>query len=276
MLREKADKKIEDAAQALECSTAKISRLETGKGVPKLRDVRDLMVLYGVADDEGLNERLLGWATDGQGTGWWNDFRDLDRDQPEYPGRYVELENDASIIQSYEGDFVPGLLQTADYADAIIGMFAPDASAKDRRRMVELRTRRQAVLRRADAPLRFDVLLGEPVLLRPCRRPGVMAAQFEAILKAIDELPDTLDVRVIPLAAGLYPGVGAPFSVIRFADPTDPDVVFLEGPEGGTYLEKQDHADRYGRLFDGMAARALDREASTDRLKLAVMDPVHR
>ena len=131
-LRMTSNKTIEQAADELECSPAKISRLETGRGVPKQRDVRDLLRLYGVLPDEVMHEELLELASEGQGQGWWNDYRDLDDDKlPEHIGRYIALEQGASAMEIYEGDLVHGLLQTEAYADAVIRELGPPPAGQE-------------------------------------------------------------------------------------------------------------------------------------------------
>jgi transcriptional regulator with XRE-family HTH domain len=265
-LREASGRTVEDAAAALECSTAKISRLETGKGVPRNRDVRDLLRLYGVDDDE-LAGRLFALATDGQGQGWWEDYKDLaPQTGTEYVGRYVALEQEASSILGYEGDLIHVLLQTAEYADALLAALAPDVSAGQRNRMVELRLKRQIVLHER-AALQLRVVIGEPAILRPVGSPKVMQRQLQAIRELVDDRPDNVDLQLMPLAAGPHPGLGSPFSIVHFEDSNDQDVVYLESSQGGTFLERQSEVDRYNRLLEALQAQALSRDES-----LAVID----
>jgi transcriptional regulator with XRE-family HTH domain len=263
-LRVAAGKTIDDAAAALECSSAKISRLETGQGVPKIRDVRDLLRLYDVEDDE-VAGRLFGLATEGQSQGWWEDYKDLTPEPgTEYVGRYIALEQEASAILGYEGDLIHGLLQTAEYADALLAALAPEASAEQRGRMVELRMKRQEILRGRVRlpPLRLQVVIGEAAILRPVGNPKIMKGQLQAIRELVDERSDNVDLQVMPLAAGPHAGLGSPFSIVHFADANDQDVVYLEGSQGGTFLERQSDVDRYTRLLEALRARALPRDDS--------------
>ncbi|MBV9919432.1 MAG: helix-turn-helix domain-containing protein, partial [Pseudonocardia sp.] len=203
-LREESGKTINDAAGALECSSAKISRLETGKGVPKNRDVRDLLRLYGVDDDE-LAGRLFALASDGQSQGWWEDYKDLTQETgTEYVGRYIALEQEATSILGHEGDMIHGLLQTPEYADALLAALAPDVPADERQRMVELRMRRQVILRERTQlpPLQLRVVLGEPAILRPVGDAKIMQRQLQVIRELVDERSNNVDLRVMPLAAG--------------------------------------------------------------------------
>ena len=263
-LRDASGKTIEDAAEALECSSAKISRLETGKGVPKNRDIRDLLRLYGVDDDE-LAGRLFALATEGQSQGWWEDYKDLTAEPgAEYVGRYIALEQEARSIFGYEGDLIHGLMQTAEYADALLAALAPDVPADQRNRMVELRMKRQAVLRGRPQlpPLQLRVVMGEAAILRPVGSAKIMQRQLYAIRELVDERPDNVELQMMPLAAGPHAGLGSPFSIVHFDDVKDQDVVYLEGSQGGTYLERQPDVDRYTRVLEALQARALSRDDS--------------
>jgi len=262
-----SSKTIEQAADELECSPAKISRLETGRGVPKQRDVRDLLRLYGVQQDEVAYEELLELASEGQSQGWWNDFKDLDDDKlPEHIGRYIALEQGASQLQVYEGDLIHGLLQTEAYADAVIRELSPATSSADRARMVQLRMERQKVLSRGPDPLDLRVIIAEPALMRPVGGPAVMRDQLHALRDKIAS-HDNVRVRIMALRSGVYFGLGSPFSIIHFSDPGDQDVVYLEGHAGATYLEKPGDVARYAKIVDGLWERVLSRDESMATLE---------
>ena len=183
--------------------------------MPKNRDVRDLLRLYGVDDDDELAGRLFALATDGQSQGWWEDYKDLSQETgTEYVGRYLALEQEATSILGYEGDMIHGLLQTPEYADALLTALAPDVPAEQRERMVELRMKRQAILheRAQLPPLRLRVVLGEPAILRPVGSTKIMQRQLQAIRELVEKRSDNIDLRVMPLAAGPHAGLGSPFS----------------------------------------------------------------
>ena len=261
-LRTVSKKTIEQAAEELECSPAKISRLETGRGVPKQRDVRDLLRLYGVNANELVYEEMLELASEGQSQGWWNDFKDLDDDKlPEHIGRYIALEQGASILQGYEGDLVHGLLQTEAYADAAIRELSPTTSAEDRARMVELRMQRQEVLSRSPDPLDLRVILGEAALMRPVGGGTVMRDQLYALRDKILS-HGNVKVRIMALRSGIYLGMGSPFSTIHFTSAEDQDVVYLEGHAGATYLEKPTDVYSYTKIVDHLWERVQSREDS--------------
>ena len=219
-LREASGKTIEEAAAALECSSAKISRLETGKGVPKNRDVRDLLRLYGVDDDE-LAGRLFALATEGQSQGWWEDYKDLAQETgTEYVGRYVALEQEATSIHRLRGRHDPRICCRPPSTPMPCWPRSPrTCTLEQRERMVELRMKRQAILReRAQLPpLRLRVSSsGEPAILRP-----VGSHQDHATATAGDSGTSRRAVgqrRPAGDAArgGPHAGLGSPFSIVHF------------------------------------------------------------
>ncbi|MGB9376064.1 MAG: Scr1 family TA system antitoxin-like transcriptional regulator, partial [Mycobacteriales bacterium] len=161
-LRDAANKKIEDAAQALECSPAKISRLENGKGLPRTRDVRDLASLYG-PEAEARLPYLLELAVEGQGEDWWSDYRDVLQGEmfAEHLLRYIALERDAASIKTFQSDLVPGLLQTEEYIAARCALLYPDQPKHERDRYVDFRKKRQDVVWEAASPPQLSVILSE-------------------------------------------------------------------------------------------------------------------
>lgn len=259
-LRERAGITVERAASALECSQSKISRLETGKGIPRTRDVRDLLRLYG-DPGELREEELLQLAREGQDTkAWWNSFRDVAQEDflPDHLLRLVALEQGAESIRAYSPLIIAGLLQSGEYIRAIIDLFYPTSSQRDRDRYVEFRTRRQDVLRRAEqGPLKFSVIMCESVLLRDASPPGVMLSQLSHLLEVIEDARASVEVRIVPFAAGLHRGLIGPFNILRFSDPGDQDVVYLEGAEGALYIETLEGVERYEEIFRAIEEKAL-------------------
>jgi transcriptional regulator with XRE-family HTH domain len=266
-LRMSSKKTIEQAADELECSEAKISRLETGRGVPKQRDVRDLLRLYGIQPDEVVYEDLLELAAEGQSQGWWNDFKDLDDDRlPEHIGRYVALEQGARLIQGYEGDLIHGLLQTEAYADAVIQELSPTGSPQERARMVQLRMERQKVLNRTPDPLELRMIIDESALMRPVGGGKVMRDQLHSLRDTIIS-HDNVRVRIMALRSGVYRGLGSPFSIIHFPDEGDQDVVYLESQAGALYLEKPNDVAKYLKIVEDLWERVQSREESVRLLE---------
>jgi transcriptional regulator with XRE-family HTH domain len=264
-LRVAAGLKLEDAARTLECSTSKVSRLENGKGVPRQRDVRDLIGRYGAAAGE-REEELLQLVTESlsQGKGVVTDFRDvIDGVVSSEVSRYVALEQDATAVSVFEPFLVPGLLQTAEFAEAVVRFFYPERSSQEHRRLVALRMQRQEVLRRpGEDRLRFAVVLSEQALRRPIGGPAVMRKQLEHLAGQLRDGLSHVKFRIAPLSL-VHAGVlGGPFAVLEFADEQDQDVVYLEGRDGATYLESEEQVQRYRETFAELVAACPDRDES--------------
>jgi transcriptional regulator with XRE-family HTH domain len=243
-LREGAGLKLEDVARRLECSPSKISRLENGKGVPRWRDVRDMLEVYRIP--EGTDrDRLLDWAKSGQARMWWQDYRDV---LPPAMATYVELEWDARRLMAYEPHIVHGLLQTRDYARAVLeNAYGSVSSAKAIERLVEVRMRRQEALA-ADHGLTFACVLDESTLHRVVGSPRIQREQVEHLI-AIAEA-EHVDVRVLPFSSGLLPSSRDSFAKLEFGDPDVEDVVYVEQPgSAGEFIGAVDDvADRGARL----------------------------
>lgn len=255
-LREDAGLLLEDVAERLECSTSKISRLETGKGIPKSRDVRDLLDIYGTAD-RPHRERLMRLAREGQQQGWWSEYSDVlmpDTLLPDHLDRFLALESDASSVAEYQQSVVPGLLQTSAYARAVIGVLTEHDRTRAER-LVRLRLQRQRALTRKPAPLRLRVVIDEGVLVRQVGGVEVTAGQLAALLKAARRR--TLTIQVLPFAAGAHQAIAGSFSVLHFEDSADRDVVYLESHTGDTYLENGSDVARYEDVFSAVSRQAL-------------------
>lgn len=265
-LRTAAGLKLEDAARTLECSTSKVSRLENGKGKPRQRDVRDLIELFG-AEAREREDELMQLVADSlsEGEGLVTDFRDLFEGAvvSKEVSRYVALEQDATAISAFEPFLVPGLLQTADFAEAVIALVYPDRTRAERRRLVDLRMQRQEVLRRPGKDrLRFAVVLGEQALRRPIGGPDVMRKQLEHLVGQLRDGLSSVEFRVAPLDLVHVGVLGGPFAVLEFADEQDQDVVYLEGRDGATYLEAEEQVRRYEETFAALLAACPDRAES--------------
>lgn len=272
-LRELSSKSVEEAAAALECSPSKVSRLETGKGVPRTRDVRDLVELYGVADD-AQRLRLLRWTAEGQGQGWWNSYRDVTQGDlvPDHLLRLISLEADASEIRSFQPEVIPGLLQTEEYIYAIAPALDSEISEAERQRFVNFRLERQEILRRGE--LGLQVVLGEIALVRPFVDPNVLARQFGSLREQLDNGLSFVDLRILPLRSSVRDAIGGSFVVIKFDDEQDPDVVYLEGREGATYLEREDDVKKYDAAFEAIERASLSRSESLTLLEQRAGDRV--
>lgn len=261
-LRHDAELQLVDAARELDCSASKISRLENGKGIPRMPDVVALMRLYGVTDEE-QRERLRQLVHESREQGWWEHYTDgvqAERFVMNAPARYAALETEAVRVRSFEVSWVHGLLQAPEYTRAVLGALLPDRTGSEVDRLVELRLRRQEALTQRKPPLQLELVLDESVLSRVVGSPDVMAAQMR-YLRERSELPNVA-VRVLPFSVGLHRAHAGPFQILEFPD-TVGDVVFIESPSGDTY-ENESDVDMYKDVLADVAGRALDPDASRE------------
>lgn len=246
-LRIQHDLTIEDVAEKLLCSATKISRLETGARRPSLRDIRDLCALYGV--DESISAELMNLARGAREQGWWTQYEDLRLDP------YLGLEQVASSITSYTMYYLPALLQTEEYAKAVITAIAPKMDPNILLQRVEARIRRQQRLEADDQP-RYRALLDEAVLHRSVGGRAVMAAQLRKVLEAEDRHKAT--VQVIPFGLGAHAAQDSNFILFEFGDNSDlSPVVFVEGLTGNQYMEKPADIARYREALEHLRDSAL-------------------
>lgn len=255
-LRNQHNMTVEEVAENLLCSATKISRLETGARRPNPRDVRDLCILYGV--DESTAAELMSLARGAREPGWWTQYEDLDLDP------YIGLEQDAIAITCFSVYYIPGLLQTADYARAVIKAIAPKMAPDIIRQRVEARMRRQQLLEEDDPP-HYYVLLDESVLHRRVAGPAVMSAQLDKVLDAQQRGKAT--VQIIPFDIGAYAGADGYFVLLEFDEDSGlSPLVFVEGLSNNKYLERDADVARYGETIDYLRNLALSPHDSTRRI----------
>jgi transcriptional regulator with XRE-family HTH domain len=250
-LREAAGIGPEDAGEAIRASRSKISRLENGRTGFKFRDVADLLTLYGV-DDDAERATLLALARHANAVGWWQEYADV---VPAWLEHYLDLERAASLIRAYEIAYVPGLLQTADYARAVLRSGHPDAPEAEVERRVELRLRRQQVLHRDD-PVRLWAVIDEAALRRPIGGSAVMRAQLAHLIE-VSRLSH-VNIQVLPLSADWHAEGGSGVTMLRFSESELPDVVYLEPLLTAVYLSKPEDTACYRDVLDRLAAQAED------------------
>lgn len=245
-LRMKVGLTLDDVAEMMTCSTSKISRLETGKGVPKVPDVRELMRIYGVAS-ETESDMLLRLVKDGREHGWWEPLTDgvaPERYVLDAPGRYAALENDATAVRSFDITVVHGLLQIPEYSRAVLTAALPHHLPAEIERLVQLRTKRQEALHRSGRPpLELVALLDEAVLRRPVGGHDVMAAQLEHLV-GMAERPN-VTIRVLPFEAGILRAHAGHFVLVEIPQVLGSDVVYVEGHAGDSYLDGASDVDLY-------------------------------
>ncbi|MFI9241170.1 helix-turn-helix transcriptional regulator [Streptomyces sp. NPDC053086] len=259
-LRERAGLKREEAARVLRVAPATVRRMEMAEVSLKIPYLQLLLKAYGVPDDEA--EVFVQLAEDANRPGWWQRFHDI---LPNWFSMYVSLEGAAGLIRSYEPHFVPGLLQTEDYARAVlksgaVGQTSPD----DIERHVALRMQRQALLTRPDAP-RFWAVMDETALRRSVGGPEVMRAQIDKLLEATELAHVTL--QVAPFVNGPHPGTYGPFVLFRFAMSELPDMVYSEYLTGAVYLDARTEVATHLEVMDRMAAQAATAQRTKEILR---------
>ncbi|GAA2507194.1 helix-turn-helix transcriptional regulator [Streptomyces thermolineatus] len=248
-LREERNISVSEAAGAIRASHPKISRMELGRVGFKERDVADLLTLYGVHDEEERGV-LLTLARRANAPGWWHKYHDV---LPGWFEQHLGLEGAASLIRTYEVQFLPGLLQTEDYARAVIRLGHPKAPAAEVERRVALRTERQRVLTGSD-PIRLWAVVDEAALRRPMGGQEVMQAQLKHLLEVTRQPNVTL--QVVPFHAGGHAAAGGPITLLRFEDQDLPDIVYLEQLTSALYLDKRDEVDHYLAVMDRLCVEA--------------------
>ena len=247
-LREQAGISCAEAGYSIRGSASKISRMETGRISFKERDVDDLLTLYGLSEADE-RAQLMSLVAQTKQTGWWHRFNDQ---MPKWFEDYVGLEEAAARIQSWELQFIPGLLQTEDYARMAIVHGHPRAAEETIESMVDLRTRRQKILGGTHPP-RLWMVIDESVLHRTLGSAGMLKKQIDRLLE-LTELSH-ISLQVIPFAKSGYVAEGA-FSILRFAESELPDIAYIEHLTGALYLERPDEIEIYGRAFDRLVVDA--------------------
>ena len=242
---------VDVVAERAMFSQTKLSRLETGRVGASPRDIRDLLLVYGITDP-AKREQLMALAREGKQRAWWQGL-----DLPY--ATYVGLEAEASSIRDYNTDIVNGLLQVDGYARAILEAGEPpqDPATIDNR--ADVRMKRQALLTRDGGPV-FRFILDEGALHRPVGGPAVMRAQL-AHLTEVAKLP-SVTFRIIPLSIGAHPALDSVFVIVDFDNTSVNDVVYVEGAVGNIYLENAADLERYRKMWSRLEAIALSPEES--------------
>jgi hypothetical protein len=247
-LREHAGISRSSAAYSIRGSESKLSRMESGRVGFKERDVADLLTLYGVIDDVE-REKVLELVAQSNVHGWWHTFADL---MPKWFEDYVGLEEAATQIKVYELQFVPGLLQTEDYAMAIASRGRPENANRETERKVHLRMQRQKILLGRSAP-KLWVVIDESVLYRRLGGPRVLRNQIDHLLEMTTQ--PHISLQIVPYQTSGY-GAEGPFTLLRFAEPELADIVYVEHLAGALYLEKLEEVEIYSRALDRLAVEA--------------------
>jgi transcriptional regulator with XRE-family HTH domain len=249
-LREAAGITPDQAGYEIRASRSKISRMENGRVSFKNRDLVDLLALYGVSS-EAAKQATLDLARRANAPGWWAKYGDV---LPDWLEMYLGLEASASIIRSFELQFLHGLFQTSDYARAVTVLGHKSAPPDEIERRVAVRMRRQKVLEGAEPP-RVWAIMDEAVLRRPVGGRAVMRAQLHRLAEA-GTMPN-VTLQVVPFGLGGHAAAGGSFTVLRFDEPDLPDVVYIEQLTSALYLENRIDVDHYMEVMNRLSTDAL-------------------
>ncbi|MBM7084580.1 helix-turn-helix domain-containing protein [Micromonospora sp. MMS20-R2-29] len=271
-LRAEAGMTVDGAAEVLQFSRRKLWQIEAGRSAVSRSDVRVMCERYAARPE--LTAALVTLAGQTQAKGWWHAYGDP---LPRWCEPYVSLAAEARRLREYADGMIPVLLQTREYATAVCRQRA-DLTEADRDRLIEVRLRRQRVLRRLPAAPRLEVVLAEAVLLRAVGDPGVMVAQLRHLVEA-SHLPQ-VSLRVVPLAVGSYrAALAGPFMLLDFPPVSrvepDPPVVYREFLTGALYLDRESEAAEYEQAWAGLDAVALGHDESR-RLIETISAEVHQ
>jgi transcriptional regulator with XRE-family HTH domain len=238
-------------------------RIERAQNKPQRRTVLTLLQLYQVEPERQAT--LLGWLKESGQTGWFQVYEPF---LPEQYQAYVAFEHEAERLANYESLFIPGLLQTADYARAVIeGVEAAKGlSAEEVERRVDVRVQRQAVLTRP-VPMQLHAIVDEAAIRRAVGGERVMRDQLDHLVRACSI--SSVRLQVVPFGAGAHPGMPGSFVVMDFSDPFDAPLVYTDGIAGDAFLEGEEDVARFARTFDIIAGSALSQTASKKMIQEA-------
>jgi transcriptional regulator with XRE-family HTH domain len=260
-LREAQGISAQEAARAIRGSESKISRIELGRNSVREVDIADLLSLYGITDP-GEREQLLTLASQANQPGWWHDYQDV---LPTWFQAYIGLEESADSIRSYDAQFIPGLLQTEDYAAAVLAL--GEFSMEETERLVYLRKERQR--RFASGGPQLAAIIDEMALRRTIGNARLMREQLQFLREVCDRPGFTVQVTPFPVGAYASP---SSFSILHFAAEDLPDVVYLEQLTSATYLDKRYDVDCYTAAMGKLAATSASADESKEIIRSMLAD----
>ena len=247
----------EQVANSMVWSLSKMNRIEKAKSGISINDLKALLSLYDITDEEQKDE-LIALARAARQSPWWSRYRDV---APTTLLELIDYESAASAVSQFETMFVPGILQTDEYASAVLQVFYDENSAAER--LVELRTKRRDLLTSENAP-KFSFVLDESVIHRRVGSPAITSKQLMHLVN-VAELSN-VTIQVVPFTAGLHPGMRGPFEAVEFEDTPDENVVFLEGPRGDFISDDPKETDIYLKAFKRITEKSLSPADSMGRL----------
>ncbi|AXK32858.1 helix-turn-helix domain-containing protein [Streptomyces armeniacus] len=257
-LREERGLTADEAAGRLGWHPSKMSRVETGRSGLRDAELSRVLDVYEVTEPVA-REALSSMSRDGKRRKWWQPYSDV---LTKRYSSFISLESEASSARSFQMSLVPGLLQTPDYARAVIRALKPERAPDEVNALVEVRLARQNAALNRESPLRVWGVIDEAVLHRVVGDGGLMAGQLKRLLTASEQPEITL--QVLPFGAGSHAGLLGPFVILEFPVRADLDVVCTEGLTSNVYLEREEDVAAYSRAFDHVRAAALDVGPSRD------------
>jgi transcriptional regulator with XRE-family HTH domain len=250
-LREAAGLSIEHAAAQLGWSYSKLNRFELGRAIPEPKVVAQILRLYGLEGER--HESLVQLAREAHERGWWETLG-------VFTGSFVGLEEECSFMRLWRPLLIPGLLQTADYARAMINTYIIQRSEADVEKRVRARIARQTLLSRPNAP-QLHVVIGEAALRHGVGGQDVLREQLRKVLDVADKHPNVA-VQVLPFSAGACIGLDGAFTHLEFPEDIDPDITYIEDLSGEHYVESTDGNRRFRLAHDRIAGQSLSIEQS--------------
>ncbi|WP_335991722.1 helix-turn-helix domain-containing protein [Glycomyces sp. MUSA5-2] len=265
-LREAADITRKDAGFEIRGSESKISRMELGRVSFRLRDIEDLLVMYGITDQAEI-ERMVNLCREANRPSWWHPYGES---LPDWFQTYLDLESAASTIRSYEVQLVPGLLQSREYARSLLMLGYGHTPLREIDNRIELRMARQKVLDRETDPATLWTVIDEAALHRPFGGYGVMREQLLALAEACDR--PNVRIQIVRFDSGAHSGAGAPFTWLRFAYPELDDVIYMEHLTGGLYLDRDADVDAYQAAMEHLCVQAAQPRDTQDIIHEIIRD----
>jgi transcriptional regulator with XRE-family HTH domain len=250
----------EQVATAMDWSLSKLIRIENGSVGISTNDLKAILAHYKITD-EGRTAELLALSRGARERSWWNVYRDA----PSRLIQLIEYESASFIIRNFQPMLIPGLLQTEEYATAMIRNLMPQVPAEDVKLRVEIRMKRQQLLQRAEMPLMFFIM-DEAAVRRLVGSPQAMRRQIQRLLDESDK--PTVTIEIVPFSAGAHPGMQGPFMLFEFPDPADDDALYLEGPDD-VRLSRDDAEEisRFRERFEILRGLSLGPQGSIDLLR---------
>jgi transcriptional regulator with XRE-family HTH domain len=250
----------DQVAGEMDWSLSKIIRIESASSGISVTDLKALLQLYGVKEPEQVDS-LVALARAARERSWWSAYHDV---APPSLLQLIEYESAAHVVRQFETLFIPGILQTEDYASAVIENYYDERPGSVQlRALVDLRIRREELFDAENRPS-FHFILDEAAVRRLVGGSSVMRHQLRQLIEVASK--PHITIEVIPFSAGLHPGMKGPFEIIEFADPSDRDIVFLESPRGDIISDDSEETLKYREAFEGLGKASLGPRDSLTRI----------